>query len=136
MTHSSKEKRKEYDKRYYDKHKEKILEHHKEYRNKNKKKVLECNRKYNKSKIDVIRNRQLKHNFGITLEQYNEIFIIQNGCCDICGRHQSEFSKALVVDHDHKTGKIRGLLYDNCNHGIGNFKDNIETLQKAINYLQ
>jgi hypothetical protein len=45
-------------------------------------------------------------------------------------------SKRLGIDHDHTTGQVRGLLCDNCNPALGSFKDNIETLQKAIDYLK
>jgi uncharacterized protein YlaI len=59
----------------------------------------------------------------------------QKGCCAICGKHQTILNKTLNVDHCHKTGKIRGLLCTNCNHGLGKFYDNAEVLKVAINYL-
>jgi hypothetical protein len=77
----------------------------------------------------------LRSNYGMTVEQYNELFESQNGCCAICGRHQSIQKKALAVDHDHQTGKIRGLLCSACNTGIGNMHDDEQTLLNAIKYL-
>jgi len=78
---------------------------------------------------------RLEKKYGITPEQYIELFNKQEGKCIICNKHQIEFKKALGVDHDHKTGKIRGLLCNDCNLGIGYLKDNIIFLQKAIDYL-
>ena len=82
------------------------------------------------------RNARLKRDFGITLEEYNTMFTKQNGCCKICGRHQTEFNKRLAVDHDHVTGVVRGLLCQQCNQALGMFYDNIDTLISAINYLE
>ena len=55
--------------------------------------------------------------------------------CLICKTSQDNLTKRLVVDHDHKTNKIRGLLCTNCNLGIGNLKENISYLKNAILYL-
>ena len=57
----------------------------------------------------------------------------QKNMCAICGRKDE--SKVLCVDHDHKTGTIRGLLCNGCNVGLGNLKDDIQILQSAIAYL-
>lgn len=65
--------------------------------------------------------------------------------CDICGGHDFAGSRNnkhlgklynLVMDHDHVTGKFRGMLCNHCNRGLGNFKDNINNLEKAILYLK
>jgi len=84
-------------------------------------------------KIDE--NSRLKRTYGIDLNQYNQIFISQNGCCLGCERHQSEFSKALVVDHDHANGKVRGLLCMPCNIVLGAARDSSKTLVNLISYL-
>lgn len=73
--------------------------------------------------------------YGITADEYNNLFIAQNGCCAICGRHQQEFKKKLAVDHDHITGHIRALLCLNCNRGMGLLQDNSDLLRKAADYL-
>ena len=73
--------------------------------------------------------------FGITIEEYNALFAKQEGCCGICGAHQSEFTKALAIDHDHKTGEVRGLLCMPCNTALGKFNDSPELLHSAIRYL-
>lgn len=57
--------------------------------------------------------------YNLTFEDYDQIFTEQNGCCAICGKHQSEFKTRLAVDHSHKTGQVRGLLCTNCNTKLG-----------------
>lgn len=78
----------------------------------------------------------LKRNYQITPEDYERILVIQGGKCAICGRDRQEFPKPLVVDHDHDTGKVRGLLCPNCNHGLGRFSDSIDVVAKALEYLR
>lgn len=64
------------------------------------------------------------------------MFVEQQGCCAICGRHQSEFKARLSVDHNHATKKIRKLLCSQCNCLLGCVKDNSEILREAIKYLR
>ena len=78
----------------------------------------------------------LKKRYGISLEEYTDMYNNQNGCCAICGRHNDTFAKSLAVDHCHITGKVRKLLCINCNSAIGKLQDDIEILQKAISYLK
>jgi hypothetical protein len=81
------------------------------------------------------RARMLWRKFNITLAEYDLMHESQNGCCAICLDHQCNFDRALSVDHDHATNKIRGLLCDPCNLGLGNFKDNMGVLGNAVSYL-
>jgi len=78
----------------------------------------------------------LKSLYGLTLEEYNQMFVKQKGCCAICGKHQSECLRSLSVDHSHKTSKIRKLLCNHCNRGLGLLGDSSDTLLKAYNYLK
>ncbi|KKM25050.1 hypothetical protein LCGC14_1598870 [marine sediment metagenome] len=64
----------------------------------------------------------LRTNYGMTIEEYSRMFEAQQGCCVICGLHQSELDMSLVVDHDHETGRIRGLLCRNCNCRLGHYE--------------
>lgn len=80
-------------------------------------------------------NSAYKKNFGITLEQYNEMFLAQNGQCLICSRHQTKFKQRLAVDHNHKTGQVRGLLCHKCNFNLGIIEDSLFVVQ-AHNYLR
>jgi hypothetical protein len=85
---------------------------------------------------EYIKEWKLKVRYGITTEDYNKLFDKQHGCCAICGKHQSEFKKALHVEHNHKTGNVRGLVCSTCNTIIGLFYEDITILNNTINYLQ
>ncbi len=74
--------------------------------------------------------------FGLTPEQYDEMFLNQKGLCAICERHSSNFKRRLAVDHCHHTGKVRGLLCASCNSGLGKLQDDVDYLQSAILYLE
>jgi hypothetical protein len=78
-----------------------------------------------------LKKSRLKSQYGMTFEQLNEMKEKQNHCCLVC-KQQTE---KLVIDHCHKSGKVRGLLCNQCNMGIGLFKDNSEYLKGAISYL-
>ena len=84
---------------------------------------------------DKNKNHKLKRAYGISLEDYTEMLSEQEGCCAICMRHHSLFTRKLSVDHDHQTGKIRGLLCKDCNTSLGQFNDDVDTLLKAVSYL-
>jgi hypothetical protein len=73
-----------------------------------------------------------KSKYNITLEEYDKMCCQQNGRCLIC----EEKPNKLVVDHDHKTGKVRGLLCNSCNLAIGYLKENKQHFMKAIEYLE
>lgn len=78
----------------------------------------------------------LKINYNLTREEYNKKLAEQNHKCAICGIDEKEAVKQkLFVDHCHITGKIRDLLCHSCNAGIGLMKESIQTLTKAIAYL-
>lgn len=84
---------------------------------------------------DYAFSKRLRSVFGLSVDQYDEILERQNGTCAIC--HQVPRSKRLAVDHDHKTGRVRGLLCTRCNHKLlGAAHDSVELLRSAIDYLQ
>lgn len=86
--------------------------------------------------INSSRKAHLKRKFNITLEEYNKISEEQGHVCQICKKPETCIrNKFLCVDHNHTTGKIRGLLCNNCNRAIGLFAENTEFLKNAINYL-
>jgi hypothetical protein len=77
-----------------------------------------------------------KSKYGITDAEFNSLLKNQNNVCAICRQSESKSRyKHLSVDHNHETGKIRGLLCSNCNTGIGLLKESTEILSSAIEYL-
>lgn len=90
--------------------------------------------KRHKSKLSA-RHRRLFWAFGISEADYDFMFAYQGGACGICRTPQSDLSKALAVDHCHKTGRIRGLLCGNCNTALGLMKDSRATLARASRWL-
>jgi hypothetical protein len=90
----------------------------------------------------VYKNKQLLWTFGITLEQYEQMLADQNGVCAVCGKTETEIHpqskrvRSLNVDHCHDTGRVRGLLCNSCNRGIGLLKDDPAILRRALNYLE
>lgn len=74
--------------------------------------------------------------YGITVEIYNALLLEQNNSCATCLRAAKEFTKRLAVDHCHTTGKVRGLLCSQCNTALGKYRDDIETMERAITYLK
>jgi hypothetical protein len=81
------------------------------------------------------KNKILLHKYGITYIDLQEMKFKQDYKCAICGISEIESKKSLCVDHDHATGRIRGLLCHYCNFSLGGFRDNIENLKNAIEYL-
>lgn len=79
---------------------------------------------------------QIKKNYGLTPDAYYEMLESQEGCCKICNTHIDNINKhVLYVDHCHNTGKVRGLLCQQCNSGLGMFRDRQDLLDKAKEYL-
>jgi len=81
-------------------------------------------------KVGGSRTYHLKRRYGITGAQADAMYAEQDGLCAIC-----RAASAAHVDHDHLTGKVRGLLCFNCNGGLGQFKDRIDVLDAAVSYL-
>lgn len=81
------------------------------------------------------REWSLKKTYGLTSEEYDAMLAAQGGVCALCG-NASTHGKQLCVDHCHKTSKIRALLCDVCNRGLGYFKDDPEALRGAADYLE
>lgn len=84
----------------------------------------------------------LKRNYGIDPKEYYEKLKAQNYRCDICGEEETSVAwntnnkvKKLAMDHDHKTGKIRGLLCVRCNTFLGRINENLDLLDKMKAYL-
>jgi len=83
-------------------------------------------------------NLRLIKTYGLSFDQFNELFTVQGGRCAICDRHQTELpGKARMhIDHDHETGQIRGLLCFKCNSAVGNLDDDPARMLRAVKYLE
>lgn len=99
---------------------------------------IDCGRKRHKNwdTKEKQKNRALKNAFNLSLEEYNKILQEQDYKCAICGSITPKGKGSFHVDHCHASGMIRGLLCHYCNVGLGNFRDNIELLDKAKKYLK
>jgi len=138
MSPTIKEKDAEYSRKYRANNAERIKQKTQtsEFKEKNKQKSA----KFRKRNPDLIKNNKRKalllKKYNITLEEYDSLLLKQDHKCAICSSDMAQSNKQyLCVDHCHTTGKVRGLLCDKCNMGLGLFQDNIELLQNSITYL-
>jgi Autographiviridae endonuclease VII len=94
--------------------------------------------KANPERVNLAQLRYRLKLKGVSLEQYTEALARQKDACGICGSKEVNHSlqTRLVVDHDHVTGRFRGLLCHNCNVSLGLMRDDIAVLERAIAYLQ
>jgi hypothetical protein len=147
-----------YSKEYYKKNRDKVLEYRQkikeQYYKNNKDDIkpnikgnsddaysnkLDCSNKcakeyYQKNKERITEYVREKK-YGINADEFNNLLEKQNGCCAICGK---KYEKRLrfSVEHDHISGKIRGITCHKCNIGIGMFEENVYTLKSAIEYIE
>jgi len=81
----------------------------------------------------------IKSEYNLTPEQYDKLLQAQGDACQICGKPETACNQyglmRLAIDHDHTTGKIRGLLCQKCNQAIGLTGENVEILKQIIKYL-
>jgi hypothetical protein len=126
----------DYHKNYYQEHKEA-----RKLANKKCSEKIKNNPELYLKALLKYRAYKLKIKFGVTLDDYNKMFEAQNGVCAICGKPETSVDwrtkniKYLAVDHDHQTGKVRGLLCSKCDRGIGYFDEERDLFYKVINYL-
>ena len=86
------------------------------------------------------RDARLHQLYGISIDEYDRLFAAQNGVCAVCRRPERSQNQyglvSLSVDHDHRTGKVRGLLCVDCNRAIGQLGDDVLLLRAAVDYLE
>lgn len=85
---------------------------------------------------DRMRTFHLRYLYGLTTEEFETLLHKQNGRCAICGTDKPGGKGQMAVDHDHATGKVRGLLCSSCNMALGIFGDSETLLVKALAYLR
>jgi len=132
MPHKNLEDRIEWSKNNYLKNKDKIKVVKKEYYLKNKEHILAKSKIWALNNKDRIREYQLKRDYNLTLDQYNKMLSDQNNCCKVCDIKMI----SPHVDHCHTTGKVRALLCNNCNTGLGKLKEDTKIMQKLIEYVK
>lgn len=81
------------------------------------------------------RDSYLRTTYNISLNDYNDMLNRQDGKCLICIRELADGGHTTHVDHCHSSGEVRGLLCTNCNRGLGYFKEDVDSLYRAITYL-
>ncbi len=81
------------------------------------------------------RKRNLKKNYGLTPEEFDALLAAQGGCCGICSTNTPHAHNGWCVDHDHKTGQVRGILCTNCNAAGGMLGDDPALLRKAADWF-
>lgn len=147
---------------YYNKNLDKVRAYASDYYSKNKERILALRRARNAGEPTTIlyktseKDRQIQKDYynnregwkktrengwksrgikNFTYVEFEQMKLIQNNKCYLCGSKPSK-NQNLHVDHNHKTGKVRKLLCNNCNNGIGKLKDSIDMLEKAVKYLK
>jgi hypothetical protein len=123
-------------KRQYELNKERHKELTDSWRENNREYVNENARERRRTRSPELRLEQyLRQVFNMTLDDYNALLSSQNNVCAICEQPCST-GQRLSVDHDHATGKIRGLLCRKCNSALGHFDDRLELLTRAVKYME
>jgi len=101
---------------------------------------LTYQQQYREENRKALSDKERQRRFGITPEEYSDLFKSQNGTCAICKQPETATRlgkvKALAVDHCHQSGVVRGLLCADCNMGIGKLKEDKNILFSAIQYLE
>jgi hypothetical protein len=115
-----------------------IREYKKEYYLKNRYKKLQYEKEYAKNKPHKCRERRVKSLYGIDGKGLQDLMNEQKGCCAICGESlvTPQTTRNYSVDHDHATGKVRGLLCGNCNAAVGLVNEDISICKSLIEYLR
>ena len=137
---------KQYHAKRYIEQKDKLKVQLKKYKEENKEKLEVASLLWKKNNPDKVKQYQrtsnLRKNFGLSMDEYEQMLEKQNNLCAICEKpetfihHQTKETARLAVDHCHKTNKVRKLLCKSCNTALGLFKDDIGVMENAVQYLK
>ena len=119
---------------------DKVKENNRLYRENNAEQARLAHDEWRKKNPDILRAKNLRKYWPhLTAKEaqaeYDKLLVEQDECCATCLTHRSEYKKALSVDHNHLTGKVRGLLCNACNIALGQVKDDVDVLNQLIHYL-
>jgi Recombination endonuclease VII len=106
-----------------------------EYYHKNKNKFQQKAKLYRKKYPDKVRNSMLSQTYGISLEDWNSLFVAQGSQCKVCGADTPRGNKFWHTDHNHETGRVRGILCSTCNQTIGFVERNLVSLFSLIEHI-
>jgi hypothetical protein len=120
---------------YYLKNKDRINAKNKEYQEKNKDRISKQRKEFYKKNSDRLKEIKMMRVYGIGMEDFARLLNNQNNACAVC-KTKNPIGNGFCVDHDHKTGVIRGILCPGCNTAIGLMRDDPQILQSAISYLE
>ena len=112
---------------WYEQNREHVIKRVKQWRQDNRERALETERKVRARRKPAAREDHLQRTFGISQADYELMLKTQRGGCAICARPPHQGS-SLHVDHDHETGRVRGLLCFRCNGGLGQFAEDGDRL--------
>ena len=122
--------------RYYLRHKEKVAAANKRWREQNPEKYRQQWRNWAKRHPKRAQAHARKKRYGLLPEAYAALLQAQHNCCAICLTPMTTTTRGLVVDHCHTQRRVRGLLCDGCNVGLGGFKDDPAALRRAAEYVE
>jgi hypothetical protein len=129
-----------YARKYYLEHKEQARTYRARWRAAHKEYISAAGKIYRKNRSEEMLQRYkangMKSRYGITPDDYDKMLLRQDGRCAICGKDVCELSKKLYIDHDHVTGKVRGLLCSGCNVVLGSAHEDRDVFLGAIEYLE
>ena len=91
-------------------------------------------RQYRRAKPETVAGHLMKYRYGITRAEYDRLLSAQGGLCAAC--HRPPEKRCLDVDHDHTTGRVRGLLCNPCNITLGRCREGGEWLRKLADYIE
>lgn len=120
-----------YSKEYWAANKAWLIKSHRKWYKKNRKEILKRRRKYAKRDKKKLDDRRRKRKYGMAIGTYDKLFSDQLGRCLI----GLEENRKLEVDHDHTTGKVRGLLCHRCNYAMGLLGDSKERAARVFEHL-
>jgi hypothetical protein len=126
---------KDCEKEYRDNHKEEIKAYNAANREEQNLKKKIYFKTITENGLSKARERNLKHLYNLNATKFIEMVTKQQNCCAICNKEFKDYS-SIAVDHDHFTGKVRGLLCRRCNTGLGQFNDNLCIVENAYKYLR
>jgi hypothetical protein len=87
--------------------------------------------------LESARNSRIKTSYGLSPDDFDALLLLQNGGCAICGaKYGRKIKDRLAVDHDHITGKVRGLLCAKCNRTLGMLTETPQTLRRMAEYIE